>query len=157
MSAGNGQSTRWREGACCIKQEFVLRSLALEPVEVLQRLDSRVMARTRAAGFGLLRWEGGKLMFGNLCVLSLGPLTASRLEGFAAAAERCVLGGLAAHCGGRLGYAVQPRGGDIFLSIALWDFRPRLPLILFALMQAPVHRVAVRRAVRDLAAQLRSF
>jgi hypothetical protein len=155
MSVGNGQSrTRWRDGACYIEQEFVLRSLGLEPVEVLEQLDSRVMARTRAAGLGLARWEDGKLMLGSLCVLSLGPLVSCKLEGFAAAAQRAVLGGLAAHAGGRLGYAVRPQGGDIFLSISLLDFRPRIPLILFALTQAPVHRAAVRGAVRDLAARL---
>jgi hypothetical protein len=153
MPAGHGQGrTRWCDGACFITQQFVLAAPPLEPDLVLQRLDANLMTSTRAAGLGLLRWEGSDLMLGPLRILSLGRLQQRTRNGFAAAADRAVLGGLAAHPGGELGYAMRPQGGDMLLIVCLSDFRPRLPRPIFDLTQASVHRAAVRRAVRKLAA-----
>ena len=154
MPADDGQGRmRWRDGACFISQQFILRAPALEPEWVLQRLDANLMASTRAAGCGLLRWRGGDLMLGPLRILSLGALEQRRCNGFAAA-RRVVLGGLAAHPGGELNYALRPQGAELLLMAGLSGFRPRLPRWLFAVTQARLHRAAVRRAVRQLAGEI---
>jgi hypothetical protein len=153
MRVDNGQSrARWSGRACSISQGFVLRKPALEPGAILQRLDAHLLACTRAAGFGLLRWQGGALMLGSLCVLRLGALEPCAIPGFAAAAERMVLGGLSAHRGGRLLYDLRLLNGDLALHVRLLGFKPRLPRLLFSLTQAQMHQAAVRRAVRGLAA-----
>jgi hypothetical protein len=143
----------WIDSACFISQAFMLRAPELEPAAILEHLDAHVLDCTRAAGLGAMRWEGGELMLGPVCVLSLGTLEPCMVPGVAAAAERAVLGGLTAQHGGRLRYDLRLQGGDVWLHVGLLGFRPRLPRILFSITQAQAHQACVRRAIRELAAE----
>jgi hypothetical protein len=153
-SVGNGQGPmEWIDGACFISQGFMLRAPALEPTALLQHLDAHVLDCTRAGALGALRWEGGDLMLGPACVLSLGALEPCMIAGCAAAAVRAILGGLSVQRGGRLRYDLRLQGGDVWLRVSLLGLRPRLPRMLFSITQAQVHQAVVRRAVRELAAE----
>jgi hypothetical protein len=113
------------------------------------------MLRTRSMGFGLTRWDGGQLMLGPICVLSLGPLEPEVAAGLSAAAGRAIQGGLAAgRSGGSIWYRVREPDDCLAVIAGLSGFFPRLPRIAFRMIQAPVHRATICRAIHDLAASL---
>ncbi len=148
---------RWGEDGYFLIQEFRLR-LPLAPPDALsiaRQTDALVMARTLATGFGLTRWNGGNLMVGRTRVLSLGPLEPQSLPGFSAAAGRAILGGLAARRpGGSIWYRVREPGNGLVVAVGLSGFFPGLPRFVFRMIEAPLHRATIRRAIRDLAASL---
>jgi len=148
-------SQRWGEDGYVLVQEFRLR-LPLSPPDaasIVRQADALVMARTRATGFGLTRWDGSHLMLGRIRVLSLGPLEPQSLPGFSAAAQRAILGGLAARRpGGSIWYRVCEPGDALVIVAGLSGFCPRLPRFAHWMIQAPLHRATIRRAIRDLAA-----
>ncbi len=143
----------WHGRACSILQVFRIISPARLNLECfVQRLDARVNDRTRAAGLGLLRWHDGGLMLGPLCVLRLGALRQHPIAGFEAAAGRKVLGGLIAREGGAtLWYGARREADNLIAAAGLSDFAPRLPRLPFSLVQSPLHRRIIRRAVISVA------
>ncbi len=150
-------SERWGEDGYFLVQEFRLRLPAPPPdaLSIVCQADALVMARTLATGFGLTRWDGGQLMLGRVRVLSLGPLEPQSLPGFSAAAERAILGGLAARRpGGSIWYRVRESGDGLVVTLGLSGFFPRLRRFAYRMIQAPLHRATIRRAIRDLAASL---
>jgi hypothetical protein len=77
------------------------------------------------------------------------------LAGFSAAAGRAILGGLIARRpGGSIWYRVRQHGDGLLLIAGLSGFFPRLPRRAFRIIQTPLHRATIRRAVGDLAAVL---
>jgi hypothetical protein len=150
---------RWQGDACFLTQEFLFQTphAAPDPSALVRDADALVNQRTRAASLGLARWSGDDLILGPICILRFGPLRPHDVTGFAAAAGRQILGGLIARRpGGAMWYRVRYDGNDLVLSTGLSDFVPRLPRFAYNLVQVPLHRATVRRAMRDLAARLDS-
>lgn len=140
---------QWNEGAYSRTQEFRLHlsPVAMDPYAIVERMDALVNERTRAAGFGLLRWDGGALMLGGLCVLRFGVLERRTMTGVTAAVGRAILGGvIARRPGGAIWYAVRAWNDETVLVAGLSDFFPRLPRFAFDLIQAPLHRATISRA-----------
>jgi hypothetical protein len=79
------------------------------------------------------------------------------LAGFSAAAGHAILGGLIARRpGGSIWYRVRQHGDGLVLIAGLSGFFPRLPKLAFRIIQAPLHRATIRRAIGDLAVGLGS-
>jgi len=147
----------WEGAEYFLTQEFLFDAprASLDAPAILRKADALVNARSRATMLGLARWQGDNLMLGPMCVLCFGPLRAHDLAGFTAAVERAIRGGLIARRpGGTMWYRVRAYGPDVLLTTGLSAFIPRLPKLVFQMLQLPLHRAIVRCAMRDLAAQL---
>ncbi|MGO9060215.1 MAG: hypothetical protein ACLQU2_22970 [Candidatus Binataceae bacterium] len=155
----DAEPDRWQGDACFLTQEFLFQAprAALDPSAVVRLADALVNQRTSAMTFGLARWHSDTLMLGPICILRFGPLRPHDVTGFAAAAGREILGGLITRRpAGAMWYRVRYGGNDLILNTGLSGFVPRLPWFAYRLVQVPLHRATLRRAMRDLATHLGS-
>jgi hypothetical protein len=58
--------------------------------------------------------------------------------------------------GGSIWYRLREPGGGLIVAVGLSAFFPRLPRCVFRMVEAPLHRATIRRAIGDLAAGLQS-
>jgi len=150
---------RWEGEEYFLTQEFVFSEprVALDAREILREADALVNQRSQAATLWLARWRDDSLMLGPICILRFGPLRAHGVARFTAAAGRAIDGGLIARRpGGTMWYRVRSDGNNLLLTAGISGFIPRLPRFAFQMVQLPLHRATVRRAMRNLAAQLDS-
>jgi hypothetical protein len=149
----------WQDGEYFLTQEFLFPAAdtTLDAPAIVREADDLVNQRTRATALGLARWHGDFLMLGSICVLRFGPLLFSDIADSTAAAERAILGGLIARRpGGTMWYRVHLDSDNVVLTAGLSGFVPRLPGILFQMLQLPLHRATTRRAMRELGMRLDS-
>lgn len=93
------------------------------------------------------RWERGDLRLGPWSMIRLGE--AHEVAGAGPTIARTIDGGwLAAARGGQLVLACSPGPGPSAVEAGLAGYTPRLPKALYLLVQAPIHRALVARAVR---------
>ncbi len=145
----------WSGRRYTLTQRFDLSPAVRCDRGLARRIDAHLFELTPRVLRHALRWKGGDLRLGPWSLIRLGE--ANDVHGFGPTIVRTIDGGwLAAVRGGQLVLACRPDLGRSVVEAGIVGYTPRLPKPVYRLVQAPIHRTLVTRAVRRAVSETRA-
>ncbi len=137
---------RWDGRRYSLTQRFEMTPAVVCDRRLLERVDANLRRLSLAVLLHTVRWHGDELRLGPWPLLRLSRR--SDLGGDPPIITRAIDGGaLAARPGGELVVGCRPDLGGHVVEARLVEYAPRLPWLAYLLVQAPLHRLLVKRAV----------
>jgi uncharacterized protein YbjT (DUF2867 family) len=138
---------RWSGRRYTLAQRFELSPAVRCDLGLARSVDDHSRDLPLAFLSRFARWDGGDFRLGPWSVIRLAE--AHDVDGAGPTVVRDIDGGwLAAAPGGQFVIACRPGPGSSVLETRLVGYAPRLPKPLYLLVQAPMHRALMTRAVR---------